>query len=108
MTTILIWLFYLVGFISLTALLLIIVWWTRWIILVAYALVPTMAIIYTIYAILFALPINILFDGSPFEQQVVKFSHLFSESLWNIFVFACTAPFLAIGLIIDILHWCTH
>lgn len=105
MTTILIWLLYLVGFITLAAISLILIYWARWILLVAYAMVPIMGIIYGLYAFLFALPINILFDGSPFEQAVVKFSHKFSGLLWDIFAFACTAPFKLIGLIIDILNW---
>lgn len=97
-------LMYILGFIVLFGIALVLIWWAKWIVVVYYFMIPTMAVIYTAYAVLFALPINILFDGSPFEKRVVAFSHAFSGFLWDIFWFGCCAPFKLIGLIIDILH----
>lgn len=104
----LVWLFYIIGFIILFGIMLGLIWWAKWIIAVGYIMIPTMGILYTAYAILFALPVSLLFDGTKFEQSVVKFSHAFSGFFWDIFWFGCTAPFKAIGLIIDILHWCMN
>lgn len=99
-------LFYLVGFLVLFGAFMVLIWWLRWVVVVSYVAIPVMGVIYGLYAFLFALPINIMFDGSPFEKRVVVFSHAFSGLLWDIFCFACLAPFKAIGLIIDILNWC--
>ena len=103
-TTLLIWLFYVAGFIAMFSIMTILAYWLRWVILCCYALVPAMVIVWAGWLVI-ALPINIMFDGWAFEQKVVKISHWLNDATWNVLCFAFLAPFKAIGLIIDILYW---
>lgn len=106
-TTLLIWLFYLVGFLVTFGLLTVLAWWGRWVVICFYAMLPATLVVWVAWLI-FALPINILFDGTAFEKKVVVISHWLNDATWHLFCFACLLPFKAIGLIIDMLYAIVH
>lgn len=105
MTFILYGLFYVVGTLAILGVFAVLALWLRWAIICAYAMIPLVTVFYVPYLFLFALPINLFFDGTPFEKKVVIFSHQYQSFIIDIFWFGCTAPFKLIALAITILQW---
>jgi hypothetical protein len=107
MTFLIIGIFYLVGFLVMFGILTALAWWLRWAIACFYAMVPITAAVWAAWLVI-ALPINLLFDGWAFEKKVVAISHWLNDTTLAVFWFAISAPFKAVGLIIEILYWCVN
>lgn len=68
-------------------------WWIRWMIAVIYLLGPALMVFWFIWAFFVAIPMGLLFDGSPAEKKVVEISHMFNDWTGNVLLFCFTLPF---------------
>ena len=80
-------------------------WYVRYAIAVIAALAPLLGVFWFLWAWLVAIPMALLFDGSPAEKQVVIISHWLNDRSGDILVFFLTLPYHVVIWISQIAAW---
>jgi hypothetical protein len=83
-------------------------WYARYAVAVMVALFPALGVFWFLWTWLVALPMALLFDGSPAEKKIVIISHWFNDRTGDLLLFFLTLPyhlFIWVGQIAD---WLVH
>ena len=80
-------------------------WWLRYALVVGYLLLPPMMLIWGAWAFFVAIPMGLLFDGTPAERRIVRISHWLNEECAALLWFALTLPFKAFALATAVAAW---
>lgn len=101
-------LLYLVAWLVTFGLITIVVWYARYAIAVIGALFPAFGVFWLLWTWLVAIPMALLFDGSPAEKRIVIISHWFNDRTGEVLMFFLALPFHAFIWISEIAGWLVH
>jgi hypothetical protein len=85
-----------------------IAWYVRYAIAVLMALFPMLGFFWLLWTWLVALPMALLFDGSPAEKRVVIISHWLNDRTADLLMFFLTLPYHLFIWAVAIAGWLTH
>ena len=83
----------------------VIAWYARYAIAVVAALFPVFGVFWFLWTWLVAIPMALLFDGSPAEKRIVIISHWLNDRTGDVLLFCLTLPYHLFILIGDVAGW---
>lgn len=101
-------LLYLAAWLFTFGLLTFIAWYMRYAIAVVGALFPVFGVFWFLWTWLVAIPMALLFDGSPAEKRIVIISHWFNDRTGDVLSFCLTLPYHLVIWIGDVASWLVH
>ena len=101
-------LLYLVAWLFTFGLFTVVAWYVRYAIAVIVALLPCFGVFWLLWTWLVAIPMALLFDGSPAEKRIVIISHWLNDRTGDVLMFFLTLPYHVFIWISDIAGWLVH
>jgi hypothetical protein len=80
-------------------------WYVRYCLAVIAALLPVLGVVWFLWVWLVAIPMGLLFDGSPVEKNVGIISHWLNDRTGDLLLFFLTLPWHIIVWISRIAEW---
>ena len=96
---------YVVGFLVIFGLISLLCFWLRYCIAIMYALLPILGAFWAAWALLIAIPLGLIADGSWLEKKVVIISHWLNDATWELLKFCFLFPFKLFIWSADIITW---
>lgn len=86
----------------------IVIWYARYAVAIIVALFPALGVFWFLWTWLVALPMALLFDGSPAEKKIVIISHWLNDRTGDILLFFLTLPYHVFIWVSQIADWLVH
>lgn len=84
------------------------IWYARYAVAVIVALFPALGAFWFLWTWLVALPMALLFDGSPAEKKIVVISHWLNDRTADLLLFLLKLPYTVFIFVGDIAGWLVH